>query len=140
MRPGSIQTRALSISLPEDEHGGANCGGCTDACPQNPQHHPRSPASWSAPHEPGLIHERRDRKEREQRLKTLEPHGAARADHRHGAKSCQDLRKHSSTRHQQGRNHRKDSGRLRLEVFHCGACGRVTAGHGAFTAVMHTLR
>ena len=140
MPPASRPWPPLSISLPEDEHGAANCGGRTDACPQNPQHHPRAPARWSAPHEPGLIHERRDRKEREQWLKTLEPNGAARADHRHGAKSCQDLREQSSARHQQGRNHRKDAGRLRLEVLHCGACGRVTAGHGAFTAVMQTLR
>jgi hypothetical protein len=87
-----------------------------------------------------LIHQGRHRKERERWLKTLEPHGATRADHRHGPKSCQDLREHSSTRHQQGRNHRNDSGRLRLDASHCGACGRVTAGHGAFTAEMHTLR
>jgi hypothetical protein len=112
MPPQSIPWPPLSISLPEDEHGSANCGGCTDACPQNPQHDARSPASWSSPHEPRLIHQRRDRKEREQWLKALKPHGAARTDHRHGPKSCQDLREHSSARHQQRRDDGKEPGCL----------------------------
>ena len=96
--------------------------------------------TWTAPDEPRLIHQRPDREGYEHWLKALQPHDASRADDRHGAKSCQDLREHSSARHQQGCDHGKDPRRLRFEALHCGARGRVTAGQGALTAEMHTLR
>jgi hypothetical protein len=92
------------------------------------------------PYEPRLIRESRDGQQHEQRLKALEPQHAAGADHGHSAKSCQDLRKHSSTWHQQRRDDRDNAGGLRPGRSHCGGRGAATAGHGAFTAERQTFR
>ena len=82
-----------------------------------------------------------DRDGHEQWLETLEPEHAAGAHHRHGAKSCQDLRKHSSTWHQQRRDHRDRSRRSATRSsFIVAAAVASIAGHGAFTAERHTLR
>jgi hypothetical protein len=111
-----------------------------DTRPQNGKHHLCAPVARTPHHEPRLISERRERNRDEHWLKAFEPQHTARAGHRHGAKSCQDLRKHSSTRHQQRGDHRDDPGGLRSDGFHCCGRGVVVAGHGAFRAETQMFR
>jgi hypothetical protein len=103
-------------AIPHPQRGPRREDQCgeADTRPQDTAHRPRAAMGRPARHEPPLIGQRRHGQRGKQRLGALQPEHTARAQDRECSKSCQDLREHSSTGHQQRRQNRNHSSRLRL--------------------------